>query len=280
VILGPPLIFGFSSYEGLGLTGAALAFVIARSISFLMYAYYVYRDRLLVMSLAGFLSSSRAILHVGLPAIAANLISPISLTVITRLLAGHGPAVVAGFSVASRIETMLAMVMWALSMSVAPFVGQNWGAKQFSRVQRALRVANTFALAWGAFAFIVLYLLGPKVIALVNQDPAVIAAATAYLMIIPLGMGLMGVVANSTSTFNALGQPGPPLIISLLQMLFLSVPLALLGNHWLGYQGIFLGSVLSVLITAIIAFVWLKTTIRRRKLLAKAELTVSETSTG
>jgi len=90
----------------------------------------------------------------------------------------------------------------------------------------------------------------------------------------------MGVVANSTSTFNALGQPGPPLIISLLQMLFLSVPLALLGNHWLGYQGIFLGSVLSVLITAIIAFVWLKTTIRRRKLLAKAELTVSETSTG
>ena len=39
--------------------------------------------------------------------------------------------VVAGFSVASRIETMFAMVIWALSMSVAPFVGQNWGAKYF-----------------------------------------------------------------------------------------------------------------------------------------------------
>ena len=162
IAIGPPLIFGFEGFEGLGLTGAALAFVIARGISFVMYGYYVAKDRLLVWSFGGFISSSRAILHVGLPAIAANLISPISLTVITRLLAGHGAAVVAGFSVASRIETMLAMVMWALSMSVAPFVGQNWGAGLFERVQRALRVANIFALSWGLFAFACLYWLGPR----------------------------------------------------------------------------------------------------------------------
>jgi Na+-driven multidrug efflux pump len=241
-----------------------LAFVVARFIGFLMYGYYVYRDQLLIFSLKGFVGSSRAILHVGLPAIAANLISPISLTVVTRLLAGHGTAVVAGVSVASRIETMLAMVMWALSMSVAPFVGQNWGAKRFARVQTALRVANVFALVWGAAAFLALYFIGPMVIGWVNDDPDVIQAATTYLLIVPLGMGLMGVVANSTSTFNALGQPGPPLTISVMQMLFLSVPLALLGNYLLGYQGIFIGGVVSLVITASIAAGWLRVTIRQR----------------
>lgn len=264
VALGPPLIFGGLGFDALGLTGAALAFVVARFIGFLMYGYYVYRDQLLIFSLKGFVGSSRAILHVGLPAIAANLISPISLTVVTRLLAGHGTAVVAGVSVASRIETMLAMVMWALSMSVAPFVGQNWGAKRFARVQTALRVANVFALVWGAAAFLALYFIGPMVIGWVNDDPDVIQAATTYLLIVPLGMGLMGVVANSTSTFNALGQPGPPLTISVMQMLFLSVPLALLGNYLLGYQGIFIGGVVSLVITASIAAGWLRVTIRQR----------------
>ena len=272
IAIGPPLIFGFEGFEGMGLTGAAFAFVIARGISFVMYGYYVAKDRLLVWSFGGFISSSRAILHVGLPAIAANLISPISLTVITRLLAGHGAAVVAGFSVASRIETMLAMVMWALSMSVAPFVGQNWGAGLFERVQRALRVANIFALSWGLFAFACLYWLGPRLIALVNDDPEVIEAASVYLLIIPMGMGLMGVVANSTSSFNALGMPGPPLMISLLQMLFLSVPLALIGNYLFGYRGIFIGSVVGISVTAFVAFVWLRITIRRRIRLARSKV--------
>ncbi|MGB1342125.1 MAG: MATE family efflux transporter [Pseudomonadales bacterium] len=264
VLIGPVLIFGWADFKGYGLAGAALAFVIARTLSFLMYVYYAVKDRLVVFSMGGLLSSSRAILHVGLPAIAANLISPISLTVVTRLLAGHGEAVVAGFSVASRIETMLAMVMWALSMSVAPFVGQNWGAAQYDRVRAALRGANIFALVWGAFAFLCLYLLGPGLIGLVNDDPAVIEAASSYLLIIPLGMGMMGIVANSTSSFNALGMPGPPLIISVMQMLFLSVPLALLGNYLMGYQGIFIGSVVAIVITAVTSFIWLRLTLKRR----------------
>ena len=167
---------------------------------------------------------------------------------------------------------MLAMVMWALSMSVAPFVGQNWGAGLFERVQRALRVANIFALSWGLFAFACLYWLVPRLIALVNDDPEVIEAASVYLLIIPLGMGLMGVVANSTSSFNALGMPGPPLVISLLQMLFLSVPLALVGNYLFGYRGIFIGSVVGISVTALVAFVWLRLTLRRRIQLARSKV--------
>ena len=136
VALGPIFIFGLFGFSQMGLAGAAIAFVAARTVSFLMYVYFVYKDDLLIFDLNNFWQSSRDIMHVGLPAILSNIIGPVSMSVITRLLAGHGAVVVAGFSVASRIETMFAMVMWALSMSVAPFVGQNLGAKYFERVTR------------------------------------------------------------------------------------------------------------------------------------------------
>ena len=65
--------------------GAAWAFLVARFLSFVMYLYVMREDGLLVPGLEGFAASSRAILHVGLPAVAANLISPVSMTVITRV---------------------------------------------------------------------------------------------------------------------------------------------------------------------------------------------------
>ena len=262
VALGPIFIFGLFGFSQMGLAGAAIAFVAARTVSFLMYVYYVYKDDLLIFDLNNFWQSSRDIMHVGLPAILSNIIGPVSMSVITRLLAGHGAVVVAGFSVASRIETMFAMVMWALSMSVAPFVGQNWGAKYFKRVTRSLRIGNLFALAWGVFSYLVLIVLGPFVISLVNSDQEVIDAATVYLMIVPLGMGLMGVMSNCMSSFNALGQPGPPFIMSVCQMIFLSIPFAILGDYLFGYRGIFAGGVLSILIIALVSYVWLKRNIR------------------
>ena len=277
VILGPIFIFGYFGSSELGLAGAAIAFLIARTASFLMYVYYVFKDDLVIFEIRDFWQSSRDILHVGLPAILSNIIAPVSMSVITRLLAGHGTVVIAGFSVASRIETMFAMVMWALSMSVAPFIGQNWGAKQFKRVSSSLRFGNWFAMGWGVFAYLSLIVLGPYVISLVNNDREVIEAATVYLLIVPLGMGMMGVMSNCMSSFNALGQPGPPFIMSVFQMLFLSIPFAIIGDHFFGYHGIFAGGVVSILIVAVVSLIWL-----RRNLLAGEQQRQQEliTATG
>ena len=127
---------------------------------------------------------------------------------------------------------------------------------------RSLRIGNLFALAWGVFSYLVLIVLGPFVISLVNSDQEVIDAATIYLMIVPLGMGLMGVMSNCMSSFNALGQPGPPFIMSVCQMLFLSIPFAIIGDYLFGYHGIFAGGVLSILIIALVSYFWLKRNIR------------------
>ena len=271
IVLGPLFIFGIGAWDGLGMPGAAWAFLVARFLSFVMYLCVMREDGLLVPGLEGFAASSRAILHVGLPAVAANLISPVSMTVITRLLAGHGTAVVAGFSVASRVETLFAMFLWALSMSIAPIIGQNWGAGRFDRVDSALRTAYWFALGWGLFSFIVLVTAGPVALTWISDDPEVVVAATAHLSILPIGMGLMGVIAIATSSFNALGRPKPPLMISVIQMLCLSVPFALIGNEWFGYVGILWGSVASIFVTAGLSFFWLRFSIKPEETLISSD---------
>lgn len=262
VLIAPILIFGLFGVQEMGLHGAAIAFILARSVSFLMYTYViVFRDKLINPDMSGFLNSSREIMHVGLPAIASNLISPIAMSVITRLLAGHGAAVVAGFGVASRVESMIAMVLFAQSMSIAPFIGQNWGAGLFTRVKQSLRFANILAMCWGAVAYVFLFFSAAFLVALMNDDPEVILAATTYLLISPLVMGFMGVVSNSTSAFNALGKPMPSLVISILQSLVLNIPLVILGNYLLGYEGIFIAWAFTMVLMAILSRVWVGRTI-------------------
>ena len=135
IMFSPAFIFGFGPIPALGLEGAAIAFILARHLAFTLFVYcLVFRDRMLVADLGDFAKSSRDIMHVGLPAMASNMIMPISMSVMTRLLAGHGVVVVAGFGVASRIESLLVMVIWAVGMSISPLVGQNWGAGAYDRV--------------------------------------------------------------------------------------------------------------------------------------------------
>jgi putative MATE family efflux protein len=265
IILGPFLIFGLMGAPKMGLDGAAVAFILARTLSFLMYSYVVvFRDRLLKFSMSGFGPSCREILHVGMPAVASNLISPVAMAVFTRLLAGHGAAVVAGFSLASRIEQMFLLVIMALSMSVAPFIGQNWGAALFDRVQIALKQANVSVVGYGVVAYLVLFSTGGALLALVNDDPDVIKVGGVYLMIAPLGMGLMGVMMNSTSVFNALGKPMPALIISVLQMFVIGLPLAFLGNYLMGYAGLFASGMITALILGVVSWIWLRREIELR----------------
>ena len=265
VLFGPALIFGFSEWDGFGLKGAAIAFIVARTTTFLFVIYFLNKNKLLVSSLDDFWLSTREVLHVGLPAIASNLIGPLSMTFITRLVAGYGSAAVAGFSLASRIETMLAMVVWAISMSVGPFVGQNWGARKFERVWKAVSLANIYAVSWGALSYVVLFLTSPVVLNTVTDELAVADAALTYLLIVPIGMGLMGISANASNSFNALGKPVPPLVMSVVQMLVLTIPLAIVGNFFLGFPGIFIGGVFAMLISASVIHIWLRRTLKLGK---------------
>jgi Na+-driven multidrug efflux pump len=70
-------------------------------------------------------------------------------------------------------------------------------------------------------------------------------------------MGFMGVMANANSSFNALGKPLPPLLISTLQMIIVYIPLAMLGDYLWGYVGIFIAGAATVSVLGTVSWIWI-----------------------
>jgi putative MATE family efflux protein len=266
VILAPAFIFGIPGlWEGLGITGAAWAFVLSRMVMFVYTVRVLLKMQLLwfkVEAWSEHWSSWKEIMKIGFPSMMSNLIGPVSMGIVVALLADYGHEVVAGFGVASRIESLATMVIMALAASTGPFIGQNWGARNYDRIYRAQSLGFRFSYLWSLLIFVVLAGAGRFLVGLINDDPAVIEATYAYLLIIPATYGFLGVGAVAGSTFIALGKPMPTLILSLLRMVVLFIPLALIMNGWLGYRGIFGAAAISNIVLGVLSFSWVRSTLR------------------
>ena len=258
IILCPFFIFdSFGGFGlGLGIAGAAWAYVVSRFMSVFLFALLLVRARMVQWSFVGLIGSWKAILYVGGPAIASGLVQPLSMSIITRLLSSHGHEVVAGFNVASRVETMAHMILWSVYSSAEPFIGQNWGARYYDRVKKALTLCHSFCLAWGVLTFAVMMLVGTTLVAKIDANPNVIEVARSINQVIPLSIGFMGMMSVASSCFNALGKPFPPFVISLLRTLILYVPLAIVADRLWGYQGIFIATAVTNVVVGLMAWVW------------------------
>ena len=256
ILLGPVLIFGWFGIPEMGIAGAAWAYVISRFWSIALYSILLYRSRMMQLSLAGIFKSWAAILHVGGPAVMSGLVMPASMLIITRLLAGHGHEVVAGYNVATRVETMAHMILWSASSSVEPFIGQNWGAGRIDRVKRALFLTNWFSLGWGLFTFVTMMLIGDLVVTLIDDNQVVHEVAQAFFLIIPLSIGFMGIMQIASSSFNARGLPMPALVISIVRTVIVYIPLAIIANTYWGYVGIFVATAVTNVLVGTGAWYW------------------------
>ncbi len=262
-VLCPILVFGWFGAPELGIAGAAWAYALSRGSTTVFYGFLLARLNLVRWTFDGVGASWKSIMHVGGPAIASGLVMPASMYIITRLLSSHGDAVVAGYNVASRVEMMAHMILWSASSSVEPLVGQNWGAGLHNRVRRALKLTNNFCLGWGLFTFVLMVLVGERLVTLIDDDPTVVDVAVWFFYIIPLSIGFMGMTQVASACFNALGKPFPSLVISILRALAIYIPLALLGNFYLGYVGIFLATAATNVLVGAIAWYWNRAYLRQ-----------------
>lgn len=260
IVLDPLLIFGWAGFPRWEVQGAALATVISQITSLVaVFLFLHYREKVIIFNppkIREVRESWQEVLHIGIPAAATNAISPIAIAIITSMVATYGAEAVAGFGIASRIESLALIAFTALSASVTPLVGQNWGAGKFKRVSESFYWSTIFCLIWGILAALVLGLGSSNLAAIFDRNPEVISIAVTYLIIVPISYAAAGVVQMSGSTFNALGKPLPSVVMNLLQMFVLYLPLAYVGSQLWDINGIFIGVSLSNLAIGLGAFCW------------------------
>jgi putative MATE family efflux protein len=262
VILAPIMIFGWGPVSGMGLRGAAIATVIARSLTLVLSLWVLRRKDLLdlhVPTAGELMRSWSRILSVGLPAAITNALAPVAAAVMTGLVALHGTKAVAAYGVGIRVESLLLIVPLALGAALTPFIGQNWGAHHEDRVARGIVVARNFAVAWGVGAWIVLAAGGNHLADVFTDDPDVADMLHTYLWIVPLSYGAHGLVSVASASFNAVDKAVRSTLLSALRSLGLAIPLAALGSYLLGLPGVFIGIATATVLTAAIAYLWVRT---------------------
>ncbi|MHA3979253.1 MATE family efflux transporter [Halovulum sp. GXIMD14794] len=241
-ILDPIFIFAL----GLGLDGAAIATVFGR---FAMLAAAVgpairKHDAFAMPDLARVLGHARAALAIGLPAIAANIATPIGNAIVTREVARFGTEAVAGMAVIGRLMPLAFAVIFALSGAIGPIIGQNAGAGRADRVRAAFRDAVLFTGIYVLIASAVLFILRQPIAALFNAEGETLSLILLFCGPLALMSFFNGVIFVANASFNNLGRPLYSTAVNWGRHTLGTWPLVVLGAAWYGAPGALVGQAL------------------------------------
>ncbi|MBN2443713.1 MAG: MATE family efflux transporter [Spirochaetales bacterium] len=269
IILDPLLIFGMGPFPRMGIAGAALATVIAR-FSTLIFSLLIliFREKLILLKrpkIFEVLSSWKEITFIGVPAALVQAINPLSLGIITWLLAQFGNNVVAGFGAASRLEMLIMIIPMSFGSVMSPFTGQNWGAGKIKRIIQGVRFSSLISIIWGVVVFIGILFMAAPIISLFNDNPEIVNAGATYLRIISISYGFFGIMFISTQSFNAMKKPLQAAIITLLRAFIIYIPLAFIGVYFWQEKGIFTATMITNLAAGAIGFFYLRNNLKRKK---------------
>jgi len=268
VVLDPLFIFGLGPAPEMGLNGAGLAALVSRLFICAATLYYMrFRTHTLSFKPPEFqemMSSWRDILHVGIPAAGTNAIIPAATAIVTAMLARHGPEAVAGFGVASRIESLTLVVFYALSAVIGPFVGQNMSSGKADRITHSLYLCTLFCLGVGLAMAALLAGLSGFLPGLFSDSAEVTRVTRLFLWIAPISYGTYGMVMVMNAAFNGLGKPIPAVYISIARMLVIYVPVAFVLDRVIGIPGIFIGYAVANVVAGIWSYAWARSSIEEQ----------------
>ena len=269
-LLDPIFIFGLGPIPAMGIKGAALATFIAWIVGalWILYILAVRRKLMLprLLTLAELRDSSREILKIGLPAAGANMLTPVAGGVMTAVVAGYGAEAVAAWGVGNRMESIASIVVLALSMTLPPFISQNVGAGQVERVKTAYSLTLKFVLVWQFAIFLVMWGLSSWIAVAFANEAEVSVLIQLFLMIVPLGYGMQGIIILTNSSLNAMHRPMTALTLSVIRLFVFFVPISVAGSFLFELKGLFAGTVIANIAMACVSFVVFKRAITQFEL--------------
>ncbi|MCG6274487.1 MATE family efflux transporter [Vibrio vulnificus] len=257
-VLDPLLIFGVGPFPELGIQGAAIASAFSW-LGALIGSFYVLikRERLLGLPQWPRLKEDwRQILKVGTPAALSNAMNPLSGAILMMMLSNHGTAAVAAYGAAQRIESILILVLMALTSALTPFMAQNFGAKNPQRAFQGLFVSMRFSVLFQGLVFLMMVPLSIPLAALFSQEQAVRDLLWHYLLVVPISYGFLGIVMMLASGLNAMHQPLNAFRWSVIRLFVFTLPAAYLGSWLYDIEGLFIGIAVGNILVGLCSYLY------------------------
>lgn len=247
----------FINYFKLGVSGIALATVIAEAIT-MFYLFYKVRKTKLWTGFSSFKYDKKVIselLKQGFPPSINMFMMAFGMYVITYFVAPFGKEAVAAFGIGMRIEQVFLMPVIGLNIATLAIVSQNNGAKAYERISPTLHAAIRYGWVMSTIGVSSFFIFADYFASLLTSDAEVIEQTALYLRVCGLASYGFVVIFISIAMLQGIAKPAVIFPISVYrQVIAPAIVFTILSMLGFGILSMWVG--LDMIIFSSAIFLW------------------------
>ena len=258
-ILDPIFIYGLD----LGIRGAAFATVLSQFLALSwQWKLFSNKEELLHFDYSLFRLDKpivKNIIGIGISPFAMNACSCLVVIFVNTCLMKHGGDLAVGaYGIANRIGFVFVIVAMGVNQGMQPIAGYNYGAQNYDRLRKVVKLAISCATVVCTVGFLVAMFAAHPCARLFTKDESLINLASTAIRMMMMMFPIVGFQIVVTSFFQSIGKAKVSMFLSLSrQLLFLVPALAIFSEIW-GLWGIWSAMPFSDALASIVAAVMMK----------------------
>lgn len=255
IILDPIFIFVLK----MGVAGAAIATVIAQTMSMIWLLSYYLSDRCAVPITVKYLKPSFGILlqvvQIGSSAFVRQAGFAFTWGVLNRIFAATGGDIAVAVSgLVSRMNSVMMMPMVGMGHGLLPIVGYNYGAKTYDRVLSVMKKASVFSWVFCFCCALIMLAFPKQILSIFSDDATMLGIGVLGARFTALGVPVMGIQVVISTYFQGTGKGLLSFFLSMLRPIIIHPLLATACAALWGLTGTWASFPLSQLIAFGVSF--------------------------
>ena len=255
-LLDPLFIYTFD----LGIRGAAIATILSQTVA-LVWQIRLFSDKSQLLHLKRGIykldnTIVKNILGIGISPFAMNATAClVAIFVNQRLLEYGGDLAVGAYGIANRVGFIFIMINFGVNQGMQPIAGYNYGAQNYDRLMRVLKLAMIAGTCITTSGFLVAEFIPHICVGLFTSDTELTELSVNGLRIMMAAMPIVGYQMIVTNFFQSIGKAKISIFLSLSRQLLFLVPLIGVLPLFFGVNGVWVAMPISDSFSALFALV-------------------------
>ena len=154
------------------------------------------------------------VIRIGLPAGMQSVLYSVSNLVVQASINSFGTDAIASWAAIGKIDGFIWMVMSAFGIAITTFVGQNFGAQQYARVKRSIKVCLGMALGTTIALSILLLVFMEPLLRFFTGDETVIAIGQRFFWVMAPSYFTYVFIEILSGAIRGAGESLQPMLIT------------------------------------------------------------------